>query len=170
MHNASRTDASRLTDEEAAHLAEMLHELLVLDEHEYNRPEAYSLPPAIWPQFRAKARLYREAVLLLALSSKASSDLGYRPILNAYETLLFSEIGPEYRERIRALKKAADTLTHLIWPRSQGNEFAWSMAWFAGILHAETNPAKLGKFAFDWRAAYVSALEDLSALKQRIDE
>lgn len=51
----------------AYEIAETLFRMMVEEDFDFADPKKFDVPEELWPEFRAKARLYREATVLILL-------------------------------------------------------------------------------------------------------
>jgi hypothetical protein len=73
-------------------IAQSLHEVVVEERAEDDLPQQFGIPETTVSEFRAKVRLYREAIILMLLLSESGSRDRFKEVLVAYETIIFGSI------------------------------------------------------------------------------
>jgi hypothetical protein len=162
MAGFTRNNPQKATADE---IAKSLLQVMVEEEAESGHPSQFDLPATVWPQFRAKMRLYREAVVLMLLLSWVEKEKTWEDVLKAYEMFILPDTpSTEGITKLEALKGAMARLRKLFHPQGPGEEFSWSKDWMAGIGHEETNPARLMQFACYWMSDYTAVAKSLAGL------
>ena len=152
----------------AREIADTLIQVLVEDELDVGHPERFTVPPALWPSFLEKMRLYREAGTLMLLGAQAQQEGCYAEVLHAYEALILpSTPTPEGLRKLDDLKAAMHDLGALLQPDGERSPLAWSMAWLDGIGHAQANAAVLTLFAAYWMDFSGAVAGSLAKLRPR---
>lgn len=147
-------------------IARSLHEVLVEKCADDDMPQQFGIPEPAISEFRAKVRLYREAMILMQLVSESESQTKFKEVLVAYEKLIFDLVpSPTSLQKLNALKKAMSNLDKLLHPEVQPQEFTWAREWLHEVGHDEYNPAKLTLFSVHWMNAYVSVAQSIRDLK-----
>lgn len=147
-------------------IARSLHEVLVEECAEDDMPQQFGIPEAAIPEFRAKVRLYREAMILMQLGFESESQIKFKEVLVAYEKLIFDPVpSPRSLQKLNALKKAMSNLNRLLHPEGQPQEFTWAKGWLHEVGHDEYNPAKLALFSIHWMNAFTSAAHSIKDLE-----
>ncbi len=141
----------RSSRQPAEAIAEHLFRTLI--EEAEDDPERFRVrvPTMIRPQFRAKARLYREATVLMLLLARARKERPYQGVLKSFEQMILPGTQTENATGKReALKAAVLDMNELMSAEAKRVAPSWSRAWLQDIGHAETNPATLAQFAMLW--------------------
>lgn len=147
------------------YIAQSLHDALVEECAEDDMPQQFGIPEAGIAEFRAKVKLYREAMILMQLSSESESQTKFKEVLVAFEKLIFDPVpSPRSLEKLNALKKAMSNLDRLLHPEGHSQEFTWAKEWLHEVGHDEYNPAKLTLFSIHWMNAYVCVVQSIRDL------
>jgi len=129
-------------------------------------PQQFGISEATIPDFRAKVKLYREAMILMQLGSESESQTKFKEVLVAYERLIFDSVpSPRSLEKLNALKKAMSNLDRLLHPEGQSQEFTWAREWLREVGHEEYNPARLTLFSIHWMNAYACVVQSIRDLE-----
>lgn len=145
----------------AAGIAALLFKSFVEDDEYSIRPESYSVPPELASKFRDESRLYREAIVLLALSTQAGKEKAYEKVLHHYERLIlphrFSE---EALRRLDDMNTAMADLNRLLQPGDRetysGRKIMWAMEWLKRIGYEQSDAIVLWRFSHWWTSTYVT--------------
>ncbi len=147
-------------------VATSLYEVLVVERAEDDLPARFEVPTAVVPLFRARVKLYREAIILMSLLSESQTNQQFKAVLVAYERLVMGSVpSPAALQKMNELKAAMADLNRLLNPEGLPKEFTWSMKWFHEIGHGEHNPVRLSLFATLWMGEFASAVESLRDLE-----
>ncbi len=120
----------------------------------------------VWPRFRDKMRLYREAIVLMLLSSQAQKERGYNEVLKSYERLILPGAAtPQGIAKLEALQAAMQDISRLVNDHGERKEFSWSAAWLNEVGHTESNPVTLSLFALFWIKYYSTVAGSLAELR-----
>jgi len=154
-----------LADSMAAHLFESM----VQDQTKGEDPKSYQIPTAILGDFRAKMQLYREALVLLVLSSEARNDTRYDEVLKSYERLILPGTPtPEGLEKVDKLNDAMRDLSSLISGSHKRREAYWAKDWMNSIGHEEWNPVILMLFSSYWMQNYIAIASSLKEISRTV--
>ena len=111
--------------------------------------------------YRAKSRIYRVALVLIALISEEQQDPQFSKVKESLEVLVFPEAQEEGILFLEEIKSAMRHLSELLFPAEQPREMSWALNWLHGIDIEETNPVTLSLFAMRWMDSYVMIKETL---------
>jgi hypothetical protein len=150
---------------EPVELADTLHRMLVEEQTPDTVPEAYYLPEFVHDAFRERMFLYREALLLRALTEQADNDPLFKPLLGQYECILYPGVLEEaMRERRKwHLRNAIADLGDLLTPREEPY-LSWGQRWFSEIGHKETNSVTLLIFLYFWTDYSIAVRDSVAAM------
>ena len=140
--------------------------LKIMVEEEREAPDRFNIPPELSVAFRAKMRLYREALVLMLLMSQVRKESGYEKVLQGYERLVIGPAStPESLAKLDALKAAMRDLRDLLFAEDQGRPLTWSRTWLTALGHEETNPVDLTLFATGWMTRAAAIVDLLKRLR-----
>ena len=150
----------------AEDIASNLFQIMVVEEPSADFTNKFDVPPNLVPQFRARLRLYREAVVLMVLLQRAKQEENYENVLRSYEALLFGNT-PDAASmaKLKVVRSAMADLSDLVNPTGQPKQLTWSRQWFAAFGRNETNPATLTLLAMHWMNYYEGVLKTVSELE-----
>jgi len=153
-----------MVEEEPRCIAEGV--FLVAEEDPDPTQPGIRLPRTLWPQFRARMRLYREATVLMVLLSKAHVEPKYEEVLKSYERLIFPvRPTPDAIAKQEALRAAMQDISQLVDPQGDRKALSWSAAWLNGMGHAEINPINLSLCGLYWMGNYTAVAGALKELR-----
>jgi len=147
-------------------VATSLYQVIVVERAEDDLPEQFEVPAAVIPLFRARVKLYREAIILMSLISESQTKQRFKDVLIEYEMLVMGSVpSPTALQKMNELKAAMADLNRLINGEGRPKEFIWGMKWFQEIGHNEVNPVRLSLFATVWMGEFASAVQSLRDLE-----
>ena len=150
-------------------IAAELFELYVEKQAQGTDPKTYGIPRTIRPDFRAKLQLYREALVLLALSLEAQDDPRFEDALKSYEKFILPGTPtPEGLEKLERLKAAMRDLGSLISGGDKKRQLSWAKDWLNSIGHEEWNPVTLILFASNWMLDYTGIAGTLKDIARTV--
>ncbi len=163
----------------AAQLAEDLFRIMVEEEPESSKSlfrvaeedtdrtqPAVRISGTVWPRFRDKMRLYREATVLMFLLSQAQKERRYDEVLKSYEGLIFPGVAtPQGIAKLEALRAAMQDISRLVDAHGERKQFSWSAVWLNELGHTESNPVTLSLFALFWMEYYSAVAGCLAELR-----
>ena len=140
----------------AGQIADDLYNVIVEEgEHnEFAQPEKYGVPETYHMPFRAKMRIYREALVLFVLISKSKEDKKYEPVLRRYEAIVLPESPTvDGMTKLEALNGAMRRLSDFLKGYRESPDpqyFSWVRSWFAGIGYDQINLIDMTLFSTYW--------------------
>ena len=150
-------------------IAENIYRHLV-EELNVHAPDEYNIPIHLRPLFSAKVRLYREAIILFVLRTKAEKDKRYEQLLESFELIVFPRsVDDAGIMKLEAIRAATKDIGQLL-PTGRSEEtkiMSWSNAWLKSLGCEETNAFVLAKFALDWQQVIINmhdAIEEIGGL------
>ncbi len=149
----------------ADEIADNLYKILVEEEPAHGAPSKFGIPETMWPGFRAKMRLYREAAVLATLLSQAHKETKYEDVLKLFEKrILPTRPTPEGKLKLEALKEAMQLLSQLVDGNEKEKELSWSRYWLTEIGYSEINPVTLTLFSVYWIDFCIGVAKSLKEL------
>ncbi len=147
-------------------IAKSLHEVVVEERSEDDLPQQFGIPEVAISEFRAKVRLYREAIILMLLLSESESQAKFKEVLVAYEKMIFGSIpSPMSLQKLNAVKSAMSNLNAFLNPEGKPKEFTWAREWLHEVGHDVFNPVTLSLFAVHWMDEFVSVGKSIKDLE-----
>lgn len=141
----------------ADELAQNLYEAFVQEVNVREQVSRFEIPERLVSRFCTKLTLYHEAVILMALISRAKDNPAFLGVLAAYEEIVVGPAPtPGALEKLEALRHAMADLQGLL---HDGAELTWSSEWLAEIGHVDHNPARTMLFAMLWTTLYKTTWE-----------
>jgi hypothetical protein len=126
-------------------------------------PEALHLNAANAARYETKAKLYRIAIILLALVSEEQKNPKFSSVRNNFESKVFPpSIEQEGVQLLTEVKTAMRDFSDLLTER---RELSWARAWLQDIGLDEANPAALAMLGLHWMDYYIMVVKTLRELR-----
>jgi hypothetical protein len=120
----------------------------------------HRVPERLRDAFVERISLYREALVLMALTSESKRNTAFAPALHSYEGMLFGTTPTQPSlEKLAVLKAAMVDLSDLF--NTKGRESSWSMQWFRGFGYDATNPIDLFMLSTGWLRKFTTIIKVL---------
>jgi len=154
----------------AAQIANDLHAVIVEEGgcDEFNQPEKYGVPETYHVLFRAKMRIYREALVLFVLINKAKEDQKYEPVLRSYEAIVLPPSPTiDGMTKLEALNGAMHRFSDLLKGYRESPDpqyFSWVESWFAGIGDDQLNVTYMTLFSTYWINSWLAVWRSVDQL------
>jgi len=154
----------------AGQIADDLYNVIVEDgEHnEFAQPEKYGVPETYQVSFRAKMRIYREALVLFVLISKSKEDKKYEPVLRRYEAIILPESPTvDGMTKLEVLNGAMRRLSHFLKDYRESPDpqyFSWVRSWLAGTGYDQINFIDMTLFSTYWINTYIAVRKSVDLL------
>ena len=114
--------------------------------------------------FEAKMRLYRLALVLIAVMNEEQKNPNFLKVKESLEALVFPETQEEVRLLLLELRSAMKHLSELLFPPDKAKWMSWSRTWLQDINIQETNPITLHLFALWWMEHYIATAKAIREL------
>src|SRR6266852_4131713 len=152
-------------DDDAHVIAQTLFTIMVDEAETHDKPENFNISPTTEQRYRAKMRLYREAVILMLLLARVQKERRYEGVLQSFEGRILAETPTlEGLARADALRAAMLDLNGLTGPEAKERGLRWSAAWLSDIGHEESNPVRLTLFSLFWMDFYIAIAKSVKEL------
>jgi hypothetical protein len=119
-----------------------------------DRPQL-ELTADIEPHYRAKSRLYRIAIVLMALMSHEQRNPKFSTVRLSFEALVFPQTQAKGYRLLQSVRSAMQNLSELLWPTDNPKELSWAVAWLQDVGITDVNPVDIVLFSKRWMDSYV---------------
>ena len=117
------------------------------------------------PHYRAKSRLYRIAIVLMALMSQEQKNAKFSTVRISFERLVFPPTQAKGFRLLQSVRSAMQNLSELLWPTDTPREMSWAMAWLGDVGITEIDPVDLMLFSTRWMDSYVMITNVLEEMR-----
>ena len=111
--------------------------------------------------YRSKCKIYRLALVLMALMNDEHENPAVLQVRQSIETKVFHLPDEHSCPLLQHVQSAMTDLQALLGPNDNRRELSWARAWFEAIGVDATNPADLVLFSCSWMDDYVAATKSL---------
>src|SRR5882672_40847 len=136
---------------------ELAHSLVTefVDDTTFDDRPQLELTADIEPHYRAKSRLYRIAIVVMALMSHEQRNPKFSTVRLSFEALVFSQTHAKGYRLLQSVRSAMQNLSELLWPTDKSKELSWAVAWLQDVGITDVNPVDLVLFSKRWMDSYV---------------